>query len=73
MENAVGRKIGLERVKVSLHQSPDHSVPSAKAICKDGEIYTQGKNFFHFGGVDVGGILLGAFIDCSLIQFLQLL
>ena len=28
-------------IKTSLHQSPDHSVPSAKAICKQGEIYTN--------------------------------
>ena len=28
-------------MKRSLLQSPDHSVPSAKAICKQGEIYTR--------------------------------
>ena len=28
-------------LKKSLHQSPDHFVPSAKAVYKQGEIYTQ--------------------------------
>jgi hypothetical protein len=28
-------------IKRFLHQSPDHSVPSAKAVCKQGEIYTS--------------------------------
>ena len=28
-------------LKRSLHQSPDHFVPSAKAVYKQGEIYTQ--------------------------------
>ena len=50
------------RVKISLHQSPDHSVPSAKAICKQGEIYTQGKNFSLRRCGD-GGILLGGCIN----------
>jgi len=30
-------------IKRSLHQSPDHSVPSAKAICKHGKIYKHGE------------------------------
>ena len=30
-------------IKRSLHQSPDPSVPSARAICKRGEIYKQRK------------------------------
>jgi hypothetical protein len=30
-------------IKRSLHQSPDHSVPSARAICKHGEIYKKRK------------------------------
>ena len=35
-------------IKRSLHQSPDHSVPSAKAVCKQGETYTQGKKTCSF-------------------------
>ena len=45
-------------IKRSLHQSPDHSVPSAKAVYKQGEIYTQRKKFSLRRCGD-GGILLG--------------
>ena len=45
-------------IKRSLHQSPDHSVPSAKAICKQGEIYTHRKKSHRRCGD--GSILLGA-------------
>ena len=43
----------------SLYQSPDHSVPSARAICKQGEKhYKRRKN--PLAGVEMGVILLGA-------------
>ena len=45
-------------IKRSLHQSPDHSVPSAKATCKQGiNLYTEKKSLRPCGD---GGILLGA-------------
>ena len=43
-------------IKRSLHQSPDYSVSSTKAICKHGEIYKQ-KN--SLGGVEMGVFSLG--------------
>jgi hypothetical protein len=29
----------------ALHQTPHHAVPSAKVICRHGEIYKYGENF----------------------------
>ena len=37
-------------IRRSLHQSPDHFVPNARAICKDGELYKQRKIL---GGVEL--------------------
>ena len=54
--NAVKTVKGL-LIKRSLYQSPDHSVPSAIAICKHGEIYKQRK---FSGRCGDRGILLGA-------------
>ena len=46
-------------IKRSLYQSPDHSVPSARTICKHGEKnYKQRKN--PLAGVEMGGNILGA-------------
>jgi hypothetical protein len=47
-------------IKRSLHQSPDHSVLSAKAICKQGEIYKQRKKFPRQCGD--GGIRINVFM-----------
>ena len=51
-------KKNCERVliKRSLHQSPDHSVPSAKAICKHGEIINRENSL---GAVEMGVFFLG--------------
>ena len=45
------------KVKRSLYQPPDHSVPSARAICKHGEKIINREKFSRRCGV--GGILLG--------------
>ena len=51
--------------EISMHQSPDHPVPSAKAICKQREqIFVnrekkEKKKMYPLGGVEMGLFFMG--------------